>query len=145
MKLFLLVISFFLCFLNLSAQSKSTPKAQTNCKTSTACCVPSSCRGTQTKFNEAKVITNLRNSLVSLKAEMEQSGVSDFKSETDNGQLIGKTDDESLQIIAEQVQLIEATFVKTLNHQPNPFILPDNKAKQVKYLSSRIETLQQLL
>ena len=58
---------------------------------------------------------------------------------------MGKSDEESLQIIVAEVQRMEKVFAEKLNYQPTSFTLPENKAKQVKFLSIRIEELQGLL
>ena len=115
-----------------------------NAKTSG--CSPSACRGEQTKFGEAKVITSLRNELIALKADMETSDRPSFDARSyDIHGIVGETDNESLEIIVREVQLIERSFTAKLNHPFASFNLPGNKAKQVQYLNGRIETLQRLL
>jgi len=112
----------------------------------TSGCTPSNCRGAQTKFGEAQVISDLRLNLIDLKSEMEQSKSPSFDEKSyDIHGIIGDSDEESLEIIVKQVQLVEEAFVEKLNHQPTAFALPDNKAKQISYLNTRIESLQKLL
>ncbi|MEX0275570.1 MAG: hypothetical protein AB3N16_14450 [Flavobacteriaceae bacterium] len=112
----------------------------------TSGCLPSSCRGAKTKFGEAKVISNLRSSLVGLKAEMEKSKTPKFDERSyDIHDIVGETDDESLQIIVREVQLMEKEFSLKTQFRPLAFTLPENKAKQVKYLEKRLETLKQFL
>ena len=112
----------------------------------TSGCSPSSCRGAKTKFGEATVISDLRLDLIDLKAEMEQSEDPSFDERSyDIHGIIGDSDDESLKIIADEVKLIEGAFSEKLNHEPSTFALPANKAKQVQYLSARIEGLKKLL
>ncbi len=120
-----------------------TPSAS---KDATSGCTPSACRGAKTKFGEAKVISDLRTSLIALKADMEKSKTTDFEARSyDIHGIVGESDDESLQIIVDEVKIIEASFAKNLNHQSPKFILPENKAKQVQYLSARINKLKKVL
>ena len=113
---------------------------------STSGCAPSGCRGAKTKFGKAKVISNLRSRLISLKAEMEKSTQPTFDARSyDIHRIVGQSDDESLQIIIKEVKLIERAFAEKLNHNVSPFRLPNNKAKQISYLSNRIEDLQKIL
>ncbi len=113
---------------------------------STSGCKPSSCRGAKTKFGEAKVISNLRNELIALKAKMEQSKTPKFEARSyDLHGIVGKSDDESIDIIIKEVKLIEKDFNKNSKYTPVAFDLPQNKAKQIQYLSDRIEALKALL
>ena len=115
-------------------------------KEATSGCAPSACRGAQTKFGEAKVITNLRSSLVDLKADMEKSTNPAFEARSyDIHGIVGDTDDESLGIIIRELKVVEKAFAEKLNHDPSEFSLPENKAKQVKYLNARISELKKLL
>lgn len=126
----------------------STKKASCSSATSdgTSGCSPSSCRGAQTKFGEAKVITDLRKSLISLKFDMENSTNPKFDKESfDIHGIVGETDDESLNILVDQIQALEVVFAEQLNHTSSLFELPENKAKQVQYLSARIDELNSLL
>ena len=112
----------------------------------TSGCTPSNCRGATTKFGEAKVITDLRLNLIDLKAEMEKSESPTFDANSyDIHGIVGDTDEESLAIVVKEVKKVEDAFVKELNYQVVEFSLPDNKAKQVAYLDSRIEELKSLL
>lgn len=112
----------------------------------TSGCTPSNCRGAKTKFGEAKVISDLRLNLIELKADMEQSKSPSFDAKSyDIHGIVGESDDESLEILVKEVKLVEEAFVQTLNHQPTEFVLPENKAKQISYLNTRIEVLQKLL
>lgn len=113
---------------------------------STSGCTPSNCRGAQTKFGEAKVISELRVNLIELKAELEKSDSPTFAPRSyDIHDIIGDTDEESLEKIVEEVKIVEGEFVDKLNQKFAEFELPDNKAKQIQYLSSRIELLQEVL
>ena len=129
-----------------SAEKTTACCSSSSAKEATSGCTPSACRGAQTKFGEAKVITTLRSNLISLKAEMEKSSqpVFDARSYDIHG-IVGESDDESLEIIVREVQLIENAFIEKLNHQASEFSLPENKAKQVQYLSTRIDALKKLL
>lgn len=113
---------------------------------STSGCNPSSCRGAKTKFGEAKSITDLRMKLIDLKAEMETYEKVEFpeRSYSVHG-IVGESDDESLQIILEEVKIIENNFVKSFDLELDEFQSPDNKAKQVAYLTQRIEIFQDAL
>lgn len=114
--------------------------------TETAGCKPSSCRGATTKFGEAKIITEVRTSLIALKAEMEKSDKPLFDAESyDIEGIVGENDDESLAIIVNHVKMAEDAFATKLNRNFTAFELPENKAKQIKYLSSRIDNLKNLL
>lgn len=112
----------------------------------TSGCTPSSCRGAKTKFGEAKVITGLRESLIALKAKMEKSKQPVFSPRSyDIHGIVGKSDNESLQILVREVKLVEGEVAQKLNKQLATFALPKNKAKQIKYLNERISALQTLL
>ncbi len=113
---------------------------------STSGCAPSSCRGAQTKFGEAKVISNLRSVLVQLKADMEKSSSPRFTSRSyDIHDIIGESDEESLEIIIREVQLIEKEFSGKTNFKLTALSLPKNKAKQITYLEKRLEMLKRFL
>jgi len=124
---------------NIVAQDTKKP-------TETAGCKPSSCRGAKTKFGEAKVITEVRESLIALKADMEKSTSPAFNERSyDIHDIVGESDEESLAIIVREVKLIENEFTAKLDRSFEAFTLPESKAKQVKYLATRIEDLQNLL
>ena len=109
-------------------------------------CTPSACRGAKTKFGEAKVISDLRLDLIALKSEMENSKSPTFNSRSyDIHGIIGNSDDESIEIIAREVKIVEKEFAEKLDYQADAFILPENKAKQVSYLNKRIASLKKLL
>ena len=113
---------------------------------STSGCSPTACRGAKTKFGEAKVISNLRLELIDLKAGMEKSLVPAFEARSyDIHGIVGETDEESLSIIIKEVKIVEKEITVKLNHKPTIFKLPENKAKQIQYLSKRIKGLKALL
>lgn len=155
LPILLLSLGMFLSNANYAQSSDCKP----NDATSTACCAsnakeaestsgcsPSSCRGAQTKFGEAKVITTLRRNLIALKANLETYKTLEFEERTYSVHaLIGETDEESLQIITKEVQLIEDAFSENLDATLASFELPEQKAKQVQYLQTRIQHLQGLL
>lgn len=125
-----------------SASSATASKADE----STSGCSPSSCRGAKTKFGEAKVISSLRTNLVALKVEMEKSKTTKFDARSyDIHGIVGETDNESLQIIVREVKLMEREFANKTKFNLLAFALPDNKAKQITYLESRIEGLKKFL
>ena len=129
-------------------EAKSTACCTSKAKVaeSTSGCTPSNCRGAQTKFGEAKVITTLRGDLIALKANLETYETVDFEERIYSVHaLVGETDEESLQIITKEVQLIERAFTENLNETLVSFELPEQKAKQVQYLQTRIQQLRQLL
>jgi len=130
-------------------ESCTTKEGKSNCAataTATSGCSPSSCRGAKTKFGEAKVITELRLNLIALKADMEKSHHTTFDARSyDIHGIVGETDDESLKIITDEVKVIESAFVEKLEYKPAAFKLPENKAKQVQFLSDRIEQLKKQL
>ena len=112
----------------------------------TSGCTPSNCRGAQTKFGEAKVISELRSSLIALKEEMEKSESPAFAERSyDIHGIVGESDDESLDIIVNEVKLIEDEFLQKLNYKAEIFELPENKAKQVKFLNHRIKEMKEVL
>ncbi|NER16565.1 hypothetical protein [Spongiivirga citrea] len=112
----------------------------------TSGCLPSSCRGVKTKFGEAKVISNLRTNLISLKAGMEKSNTIKFDPRAyDIHDIIGTTDDESLQIIIREIKLIEQEVSNKTDVTLATLSLPKNKAKQIAYLDHRITTLKKFL
>lgn len=110
----------------------------------TSGCTPSSCRGATTKFGEAKVITDLRQELIAIKAEMELSESPTFEPESyDIHGIVGTSDEESLEIIAKQVKIVETAISDKLEFEPAAWVIPENKAKQVAFLDSRIQDLKQ--
>lgn len=112
----------------------------------TSGCTPSNCRGAQTKFGEAKVISDLRINLIELKAELEKSEDVAFDPRSyDIHDIIGESDDESLEKIVTEVKIVEEEIVDKLNQKLAVFELPENKAKQIQYLNGRIESLQEVL
>ncbi|WP_272149678.1 hypothetical protein [Tenacibaculum aiptasiae] len=129
----------------------NTKNKKTSCKEvkatdATSGCTPSACRGAKTKFGEAKVITNLRKELIGLKANMEKSTKPKFDSRSyDIHGIVGKSDEESLQIIVKEVNIVERAFSEKLNYKMKGFTLPKNKAQQIVYLSERIASLNKLL
>jgi len=128
------------------AKSEACCASKAKVAESTSGCSPSNCRGAQTKFGEAKVITTLRGDLIALKANLETYTTVDFEERTYSVHaLVGETDEESLQIITKEVQLIEDAFSENLNETLASFELPEQKAKKVQYLQARIQHLQGLL
>ena len=109
-------------------------------------CTPSNCRGAKTKFSEAAVITELRESLIALKADLEQSEDPVFDSKTYNVHgIVGDSDEESIRILKDEVLIIEEAFVDLSLYNPGSFNLPENKAHQVEYLKDRIDDLHKAL
>ncbi|MEM7104703.1 MAG: hypothetical protein AAF502_16320 [Bacteroidota bacterium] len=112
----------------------------------TSGCTPSACRGAQTKFGEAKVISALREDLINLKAIMETYETINFDERTYSVHgIVGETDDESISIIADEVRIIEGSFSSLMQQRFEPFELPQNKARQVAYLKKRISSLTSML
>lgn len=112
----------------------------------TSGCTPSNCRGAQTKFGEAKVISELRINLIELKADLEKSKPITFEPRSyDIHDIIGDNDDESLEKIVAEIKIVENEFVDKLNYKVNTLELPDNKAKKIQYLTQRIESLRSAL
>ena len=112
---------------------------------STSGCTPSSCRGATTKFGEAKVISDLRQDLIAIKAEMENSEDHAFDPMSyDIHGIVGSSDDESLEIIAKQLKIVEDEVSDKLAYEPSVWDVPENKAKQVAFLDDRIQDLKQL-
>jgi len=112
----------------------------------TSGCTPSNCRGAKTKFGEAKVISDLRVDLIELKAELEKSETVAFDQRSyDIHGIVGDSDDESLEIIVEEVKIVEEEIIEKLDQQLAAFELPENKAKQIQYLHGRIESLHEVL
>lgn len=112
----------------------------------TSGCLPSSCRGAQTKFGEAKVITNLRSSLIALKADMEKSNAFKFDTRAyDIHGIVGETDDESLDIIVREIKIIEREFSGKTDFRSVALSLPKSKAQQITYLENRLDTLKKFL
>ena len=124
----------------------SKPGCAIEGKDRTSGCTPSNCRGAKTKFGEAKIITDLRTKLISLKAMLEKSEdpIFDKRTYSVHG-IVGETDDESLEIIKNEVVLIEKEYGKIQLMALSKFVLPKNKSKQVQYLDQRISDLKQIL
>ncbi|MGX1930160.1 hypothetical protein [Flagellimonas sp. 2504JD4-2] len=145
-------ILFFAMYLPFSAKTyaqsaECTTPSEVKDKTElTSGCKPSSCRGAQTKFGEAKVITELRKELVALKSELELYQPLQFEARTfDIHGIVGETDEQSLDIISKEVQLIEKDFASKLKYSTSAFVLPENKAKQIQFLRERISNLKNSL
>lgn len=120
------------------SKEKTPPAAQ-----STPGCKPSACRGAKTKYGEAKVITNLRESLIDVKAEMEQSSKPKFSARSyDIHDILGESDDESLKIIIREVKIMEKELKTKVSYNAGSFELPSSKAKQIQYLQTRIERMK---
>lgn len=138
----LTLVAPFALFL-LSTNHTVAQETNSEKKEESEACNPTKCRGSQTKFGEAKVITELRSNLVELKKSMSTSAKAKFNTQPYNmNDIVGKTDDESLQIIIREIRSIESVFTDKLGKAFSPFSLPDNKAKQIKYLQDRIQGLQ---
>ncbi|UTW63100.1 hypothetical protein KFE98_02790 [bacterium SCSIO 12741] len=121
-----------------ASKSSKSEKAE-----STSGCNPSNCRGAQTKFGEAKVITSLRDDLIALKAEMEKSTDPKFDERSYTiHDIVGESDDESLKIIAREVQVVEKELSSKMKVKVDAFEMPEEKAQQVQYLKGRIEVLK---
>lgn len=126
--------------------SCGTSTSTTASAEATSGCSPSACRGAKTKFGEAKIISTLRLDLIALKAEIEKSQKPSFNARSyDIHNIIGETDDESLQIILKEVKIIETAFTEKLKYKATALAFPKNKAKQVSYLSDRIKGLKKTL
>ncbi|PRX56306.1 hypothetical protein CLV81_0301 [Flagellimonas meridianipacifica] len=109
-------------------------------------CTLSACRGAKTKFGEAKIITDLRLSLIDLKSMMENhEGISFDPRSYDIHGIVGETDEESLQIIKDEIEIIQKEFSEKLNKQLTKVDFPKNKAKQVSLLQSRLSDLKKRL
>lgn len=109
---------------------------------STSGCTPSNCRGAQTKFGEAKVITDLRSELIALKAAMEKSATPKFDARSyDIHGIVGEDDAESMKIIVDELQIVENAFAAVTDYKAGPLQLPENKAKQIVYLKQRLKSL----
>jgi len=59
--------------------------------------------------------------------------------------IIGGTDEESLDIVVRELKLMEKDFSNKTKFKALAFSLPENKAKQIKYLENRIEGLKKFL
>ncbi len=112
----------------------------------TSGCTPSNCRGAQTKFGEAVVITDLRMQLIDLKADMEKYEEIKFPERTYSIHgIVGDSDEESLEIITKEVKLIETEFAELFDLDLEALNESDNKAQLVSALSKRIEQFHQVL
>ena len=126
-------------------QSKAIAKIELTSE-DTSGCAPSSCRGSQTKFGEAKTITLLRQDLVALKTKMEQSLNPKFSPRSyDVHGIVGNSDDQSLQLIATEVDIIEAEFVDKTPYTTALVMPKSNKAKQLQHLKKTIANLHKAL
>ncbi|UOY08357.1 hypothetical protein L0P88_07315 [Muricauda sp. SCSIO 64092] len=109
-------------------------------------CTPSACRGAKTKFGEAKVISDLRLSLIALKSKMEKHGTINFNPRSyDIHDIVGETDDQSLRIIKNEIEIIEKELIQKLNAQFPDNEFPTNKAKQVTALRAKLSILEKAL
>ena len=120
------VLVLVLSFASAVAQSDDTDK-QVDLKPGNPGCVPSSCRGGQTKFGEAKVITDLRSQLIIVKSRMKLSPAVEFSPRS--------------YIIMEEVERIENEFYSKLGTSFQKFDPPNGKAKQARYVKKRLDYL----
>lgn len=113
---------------------------------STSGCTPSNCRGAKTKFGEAKVISNLRLELIALKAKMENHDKLDFsESAISVHDIIGETDEQSLNIIAEHVSIIQSELITLTKRELPVTQWSENKAKKVQQLNEQIVAMKSVL
>ncbi len=151
-KLFVLTVVLMTALFSFEATAQeSKDKKSTSCSTEIAAektsgCLPSSCRGAQTKFGEAKVISELRDQLIALKAMMEASTSPSFDADSYTiGKVTGETDEESIELLTEEIRRAELAIEAKLPYKPTAFQLPENKAQQVAYLESRVSALKEVL
>ncbi len=129
----------------------SKTHSEANCndgesKEKTSGCTPSNCRGAKTKFGEAKAITELRQSLIEVKTIMETSKEHSFSPRSyDIHGIVGTSDEESLDIIVNELKAVENELKLKLDFKAKAFELPKQKAKQVQYLTKRIELVKSKL
>ncbi len=117
-----------------------------NVTETTSGCTPSNCRGFKTKFGEAKIISELRQNLIALKAKMENYKPYKFSNQaiTVHG-IVGETDDESLTIVSNHVAVIELEIYSFVNQEIPKTEQANSKAIQVQQLRHRISTLSDIL
>ncbi len=130
-------------------QNQSTAQNACCAKTTeetTSGCTPSSCRGAQTKFGEAKVITDLRTKLVALKSKMETYKPHKFSNNaiTMHG-IVGESDEESLDIIYKHLMNMESEIYPSKKQKLPKKLQPKSKADRVKLLDQRITEASKLL
>jgi len=115
-------------------------------KETTSGCTPSNCRGAQTKFGEAKVISDLRQQLISLKSKMEEHKKYNFSAEAISiHDIIGETDAQSLDIIYQHLILIQSEIVEVFKSEVPALTLSNQKALKVQQLNQQIALLSAIL
>ena len=115
-------------------------------KEPTSGCTPSNCRCAKTKFGEAKAIIQLRQSLIEVKAIMEDSKNHAFSPRSyDIHGIVGTSDEESLKIIIKELKTVESELKQKLSYRADAFELPKEKAKQVQYLAKRLDLVKNKL
>ncbi|NAS12195.1 hypothetical protein [Poritiphilus flavus] len=128
-----------------AATQESSDGVNTAASTNSGC-KPSACRGAKTKFGEARVISDLRLSLIEVKSKMENhSSISFSPRSYDIHSIIGETDDESLSIIKNEIEIIERELSQKLKVQFTEQAYPERKARLVSTLRARISDLAKLL
>lgn len=145
------ILMAFMFTSSLHAQSTAKKSKEACCSSEaksevrTSGCTPSNCRGAQTKFGEAKVITDLRSELIAIKAIMEKSESPKFDARSyDIHGIVGEDDASSMKIIIDELQIVENAFAATTDYKAGPLELPENKAKQIVYLKERMAKLNEL-
>lgn len=134
------------CDTNAKEVVTTEAKVESNTAVTNSGCTPSACRGAKTKFGEAKVISDLRLSLIDLKSKMENHSSISFNPRSyDIHRIIGETDDESLQIIKTEIEIIERELSQKLKLQFTENVYPESKAKQVSMLKAKLSDLVKLL
>ena len=109
-------------------------------------CTPSACKGAKTKFGEASVISDLRLVLIDLKSKMEKHKTIKFSPRSyDIHGIVGQTDDESLQIIKDEIEVLQKELAQMLGVDFTPMQYPRSKAKQVAFLKARLKQLEESL
>ena len=127
-------------------EKKCTPKAIANC--SAVCdvkkCVPVGCGPEGTKKEEARVISELRTKIITLKKEIAASPSHKlFDNSIVADVPVGKDDDESLVLLQREVEGLERIFSKKEINNANASAFP-NRALWVASLYQRVESLEQL-
>lgn len=128
-----------------STECSAAPGCNTSKDKATSGCSPSSCRGAKTKFGEAKVISELREKLIAIKAELERSSDPVMsKRSYDIHDIVGETDEESLLILIRELKIIEGELSEKTDYKVEEFDLPSNKARQVRYINDRMDALDKV-
>ncbi|HMC00702.1 MAG TPA: hypothetical protein VKN14_06675 [Flavobacteriaceae bacterium] len=144
--LLFLLGSFGLFAQQKDCSQKITALAKKHTCEKSSCCA-TSCGPTGTKVSEAKVITVLRDKILTLKNELKSKTSYSFNSDLMSKSVpVGENDENSIVLLEEEIKALENELslkITTFNLLPANKEKFDNKAKLIAYLDTRVEHIKE--